>query len=169
METDETFSSRDSVTATASPLPADAPDPVAWRPIDAAPKDGSWFLAYRPPADSGRWQTLIAVCWDAEAGDFAWPCDDVYDPYNPPDLTERDENGFYAVDTFEGFGTFTHWMPLPPAPDLTALSDGVIERVARDPGARCSRCGARHIEHDLFAGEFVCADRRGAFEPSEAP
>jgi hypothetical protein len=57
----------------------------------------------------------VFVTWDEEIGDFVWP-DGAYDPYNPPDLAEKDDDGFYVHSPFESGSSFTHWMPLPAPP-----------------------------------------------------
>jgi hypothetical protein len=89
--------------------------PLVWQPIESAPKDGTWFLAYRRSASFGVYSTLVAVCWHQESNDFVWPTD-IFDVYNPPDLSAHDERGFLEVDVYEGQGSFTHWMPLPEQP-----------------------------------------------------
>jgi hypothetical protein len=95
--------------------PAGSPDVHGWQPISTAPKDGTWFHAYRPSASFGVQATLVAVCWDQESGDFVWPTD-IYDVFNPPDLSAHDERGFLEVDVYESQGSFTHWQPLPSPP-----------------------------------------------------
>jgi hypothetical protein len=64
---------------------------AAWQPIETAPKDGTWFLAYSP---NGNWRRISwgrnrhhELCWCA--ADYWWL------------ETERQ---------------FTHWQPLPTPP-----------------------------------------------------
>lgn len=85
-----------------------------WLPIESAPKDGTWFLAYRPEPDGGTWDRLCIVCWSAEEDDFVWP-DDTFDIYRD-DLSDMDDRGFLKFDTYSSCGSFTHWRPLPSAP-----------------------------------------------------
>lgn len=68
---------------------------------------------------------------------------------------------YLALQANTSFGLFSdanapevrvaHWEPL----------DGLV----RNPLARCARCGARHIEHDLEPVGFTCPDREGVFQP----
>ncbi len=103
--------------ALSSPDHADAGKLVegdGWLPIESAPKDGTWFLAYRPEPDGGTWDRLCIVCWSAEEDDFVWP-DDTFDVYRD-DLSDMDDRGFLKFDTYSSCGSFTHWRPLPSAP-----------------------------------------------------
>ena len=59
-----------------------------WRPIETAPKDGSWFLGY--DEDGPR----LVCCWSEEVQDWVADSRDIYTD---------------AV-------TLTHWMPLPDPP-----------------------------------------------------
>ena len=103
--------------ALSSPDHADAGKLVegdGWLPIESAPMDGTWFLAYRPEPDGGTWDRLCIVCWSAEEDDFVWP-DDTFDIYRD-DLSDMDDRGFLKFDTYSSCGSFTHWRPLPSAP-----------------------------------------------------
>ena len=63
-----------------------------WRPIETAPKDGTWFYACR----AGQPHTGTKVAFSHNCGG------------NPE--TWWDGSMFYRLSTF------THWMPLPPPP-----------------------------------------------------
>lgn len=70
-----------------------------WQPIETAPKDGSWFLAY-----SLRGQNGVRMSWGrGYHGDLGW-CSKDY---------------FWHQSTHN----FTHWMSLPESPAmLSAVS-----------------------------------------------
>lgn len=76
------------------PEPVAAMGPVAWRPIETAPKDGSWFIGFRPSryaqdaVDSWSWKAF-----GIEENVFVDARDSVWEDFQP-----------------------THWMPLPPPP-----------------------------------------------------
>ena len=79
------------------------PTPVAWMPIESAPKDGSAILLYFPHRDlviRGSWDWQGEGDW--ESGTQDW-CD-----WNTDEEVVLQEDPSYAP---------THWMPLPPAPD----------------------------------------------------
>lgn len=62
----------------------------AWQPIDTAPKDGTWVLAYSP---NGNWRR---ISWGKNRfNEACWTSVDWW-------FFEREE--------------FTHWMPLPEPP-----------------------------------------------------
>lgn len=81
-----------------------------WQPIETAPQDGTWFL----------------TC-DATQRDDHIPRYEVgrYDPYMMPDFIEV-EGGLYkkvmrSCYDWSGFNNFhraTHWMPIPPPPNV---------------------------------------------------
>lgn len=85
-----------------------------WQHIETAPKDGTWFLAYRGPATLGTWDRIVIVRWHDEQNDFIWP-DDQFDIYTDT-LDAKNEAGRYEYDPYEARGTFTHWTPLPAMP-----------------------------------------------------
>jgi hypothetical protein len=63
---------------------------IDWQPIETAPRDGTWFLAFGKHSRDRC--TMMVICWD---GDPDWvSADDGYRPYLSP----------------------THWMPLPNPP-----------------------------------------------------
>ncbi|TCP88940.1 hypothetical protein C8J31_102109 [Rhizobium sp. PP-CC-2G-626] len=101
---------------------ASTPDPqnngVGRYPIESAPKDGTWFLAYRGPAPGGTWDRYVIVRWHEEFDDFVWP-DDPFDIFTD-DIDEKRHDGRHVYSPYESSGTFTHWSPLPiedaPAP-----------------------------------------------------
>lgn len=67
-------------------------DPVGWRDISTAPKDGTRILIYEPPSYEGDPDVQYVVRWNGEKWEEALG---------------------------EGYSTFdaTHWRPLPAAPD----------------------------------------------------
>lgn len=87
-----------------------------WQPINTAPKDGTWFIAYRGPASLGTGDRHAIVRWHDELEDFIWP-DAPFDIYNG-DVDQRDNFGMFVVSIYESRGTFTHWIPLPPPPSV---------------------------------------------------
>ncbi len=82
--------------------------------IESAPKDGTWFLAYRGPAKIGTCDRFAIVRWHDEFEDFIWP-DEPFDIYRD-DINEKTGAGHFALTPYESKGTFTHWMPLPSRP-----------------------------------------------------
>jgi hypothetical protein len=61
-----------------------------WQPIDTAPKDGTYFLAYWCPTEDEPFVKIYHVCHYAHG--VIWPS--------------------WIIDD----DMPTHWMPLPPAP-----------------------------------------------------
>lgn len=83
-----------------------------WQVINSAPKDGTWFIAYRPKCDLGRWSRIEIVQWSGVRNAFIWA--DHFDVFDD-DMQELDEHDRYVFDPFEST-TFTHWMHLPEPP-----------------------------------------------------
>lgn len=103
------------------------PTPVAWMPIESAPKDGSAILLYFPHRDlviRGSWDWQGEGDW--ESGTQDW-CD-----WNTDDDVVLQEDPTYAP---------TRWMPLPPTPNhientrdmapSAVPADGLVDMVAR--------------------------------------
>lgn len=68
-----------------------------WRPIETAPKDGTWILGFRPLKEyCDQWEVWR---WVETVGFVGW------------------EN---AADTSDFCGHPTHWMPLPNPPEEEA-------------------------------------------------
>lgn len=87
-----------------------------WMPIETAPRDGTWIMAWRPPCDGG-WEPLVIVRWHEDEdgeGSWAWP-DEAYDPYSEKGRTLA-EGALDDGDCYWDNEHFTHWMPLPAAP-----------------------------------------------------
>src|SRR5690606_32190577 len=36
---------------------------LQWQPIETAPKDGTWVMAYRPPCEGIQMDTIVIVSW----------------------------------------------------------------------------------------------------------
>jgi hypothetical protein len=85
-----------------------------WQPMKTAPKDGTWIVAFRPPANVGSWDTFVPVRWDQDLEDFVWP--DRHCTVDPYTAAADDDDWLVGGDYYEAKGTFTHWMPLPDPP-----------------------------------------------------
>lgn len=90
-----------------------------WKPIETAPKDGSWIIAWRGECPfEGAWDNPVYVTWHEFDGDnpaWVWPSS-FYEVYS--DLGRaKAENLIIRGNFFEADDEFTHWMPLlePPA------------------------------------------------------
>jgi hypothetical protein len=85
---------------------AGALDPVAWRSIDSAPRDGSPLLAASINHDACE-----VVCWQdgVESGSMSGEPEEGW--VNAGPIKDR----FYANPRW-----FTHWVPLPPLPRTDA-------------------------------------------------
>ena len=98
-------------------LPAEPAQGKLWQPIETAPKDGTWIIAIRPKCTFGRWDRVVIVCWSDDFKKWIWP-DSRFDVY-ADDINETDDEGLYTYDPFQS-DQFTHWMPLPAAPNTEA-------------------------------------------------
>ena len=99
--------------------PEPAAEPVAWRPIETAPKDGSIIDVWRP--EGGR-DTVFWGFPSHECGEMGQYCDSEWHSIRAPG---------WVCSTFNQLvgrkhAPFTHWMPLPsaPLPQQTALVEG---------------------------------------------
>ena len=99
-----------------SALPASE---AGWRDIESAPKDGTWIIAYRPNKGGGYLDRIVIVRWDDEVSAWVWP-DQPFDVYEDDYAERLAAHGLGDhIDPFED-NSFTHWMPLPSAPDRRA-------------------------------------------------
>lgn len=88
---------------------------MMWQDIETAPRDGTWFDAWRDPskASSSYWEPRITVRWDEEGKEWVWP-DNTYEVFTEKGI----ERANAAIADCEMYAdkSFTHWMPLPEAP-----------------------------------------------------
>lgn len=112
--------------------------PAGWRTMESAPRDGRDILMFRPQPKPG-----YAVVWFYPAGG-------------------------YWVSGPESFASerYTHWMPLPPAPDasppVATVQEG--EKVAELTDARIEEMAGRYLSSldrgaNVFARRLIAADR----------
>jgi hypothetical protein len=82
--------------------PADDGEAVGWRPIETAPKDGSWFV-------------VVCVDGEYEVGRYD---PSMYDRYVPVEggLYRKEQEVGYEWRGFNNIHRATHWMPLPSPP-----------------------------------------------------
>lgn len=73
---------------------------MAWQPIETAPKDGTWVLAYSPDAAGGDYPPVFIVQWRDD------------DDYPDGGAWWLDHDAGFPVDADP-----SHWMPLPPKPE----------------------------------------------------
>ncbi|CZT36387.1 hypothetical protein [Rhizobium sp. 9140] len=131
--------------------PSPQADLVGRYPIESAPKDGTWFLAYRGPAPGGTWDRYVIVRWHEEFDDFVWP-DDPFDIFTD-DIDEKRHDGRHVYSPYESSGTFTHWSPLPiedgsaPQPNVGQLPTS-LRPLLRQPYGRPTpeRLSSRRVE-----------------------
>lgn len=81
----------------AAPVQSAGQEAVAWRPVETAPKDGTWFLAWRKHETKP-----LMLRWDAAYAEFE----------------NADGDHVYHV---------THWMPLPRDPNAAPVNGGERE------------------------------------------
>lgn len=90
-----------------------------WRDIASAPKDGTWILAWRGPAQNGSvWTNPVAVRWfefeEDEDGAWCWP-DSIYEVMSD-DGKDRANSLLVEGECYDDNTNFTHWRPLPAPP-----------------------------------------------------
>ncbi len=88
-----------------------------WQPIETAPMDGSYVLAFDSWAEGQLDPTCVVVWWNDDGWDV---------PYGPQPDSDA----------------FTHWMPLPPAPRNRAnFAPATIPNEAPKTGdPTCEKC-----------------------------
>ena len=79
---------------------------IGWQPIETAPRDGTWFVAARFPAEDhfcvevGKYDPMTWADYEHVEGD----------------LYRRIDRQIYDWRGFNNFHRMTHWMPLPEPP-----------------------------------------------------
>ena len=89
------------------------PEGAGWRPIETAPKDGTWIELWRTPTDFGRMSPFVIARWDGTESMFVWP--EFCDPFTKYGRDKADAD--IAEGDCYGSDDFTHWRALssPPA------------------------------------------------------
>lgn len=77
-----------------------------WQPIETAPKDGTRIMLWRGYTTYGVWAEMVIAEWHDDA--WRWPSD--------TQSTHGDWSQDEIYDGYESAKDFTHWMPLPEAP-----------------------------------------------------
>jgi len=86
-----------------------------WMPIESAPKDGTWFVAYRPEPKLGTWSRVLISRWLEETEAFVF-VEEAFDIYRD-DIEETNDRGYHRWHLYELGNGPLHWMPLPDPPE----------------------------------------------------
>ena len=83
---------------------------MVWKPIETAPRDGSWFIVCR----AGENDSYEVGCYSPLMGDkFVEAGEGLY---------RKEKQSIYDWNGFDNFHRATHWMPLLPIP-AASVSD----------------------------------------------
>lgn len=78
---------------------------MAYANFETAPKDGSWFRAYRPEPEIGHATRIVDMAWFEPEGDFIYPAEQ-FDIINGDCSALAETADFYWANE-----DFTHWKP----------------------------------------------------------
>lgn len=81
---------------------------MEWKPIESAPKDGTWIVALTPESIEEGWPSpyVFTTRWIKQRSEYWEQIDD-----------DTQRRRVLDSSHWDGYETPTHWIPLPPPPN----------------------------------------------------